>query len=86
MNEKQKNFITKIHELSDWHYKTVSDEVQKKLEDCGLTKKEMQQVLDSNTISNDKYIFDELVDNLLENEDSSYNIKNLKDDDVVKKR
>jgi hypothetical protein len=46
----------------------------------------MQQVLDSNTISNDKYIFDELVDNLLENEDSSYNIKNLKDDDVVKKR
>ena len=86
MNEKQKNFITKIHELSDWHYKTVRDEVQKKLEDCGLTKKEMQQVLDSNTISNDKYIFDELVDNLLENEDSSYNIKNLKDDDVVKKR
>jgi hypothetical protein len=86
MNEKQKNFINKIHELSDWHYKTVRDEVQKKLEDCGLTKKEMQQVLDSNTISNDKYIFDELVDNLLENEDSSYNIKNLKDDDVVKKR
>jgi hypothetical protein len=46
----------------------------------------MQEVLDSNTIDNDKYIYDELVDNLLENSESGYGLDELKDDEVVKKR
>ena len=86
MNEKQKIFINKIHKLGDWHYRTVSNAVQNELEDCGLTKKEMQEILDSNTIDNDKYIYDELVDNLLENGESGYGLDELKDEDIVKFR
>ena len=76
----------KVTQKTSPNHKSKSTSYKSKANSKPLTKKEMQQVLDSNTISNDKYIFDELVDNLLENEDSSYNIKNLKDDDVVKKR
>ena len=44
----------------------------------------MQEILDSNTIDNDKYIYDELVDNLLENSESGYGLDELKDEDIGK--
>ena len=58
------------------------------LDNCELTKKELDELLNGNVsqFTNDEYLYDEIIDNVYENEESGYYVINLKDDDVVKKR
>lgn len=88
MNEKQKKFKDKFYRLGDWHYKEVKTKVLELLDNCELTKKELDELLNGNVsqFTNDKYLYDEIIDNVYENEESGYYVINLKDDDVVKKR
>ena len=88
MNEKQKKFKDKFYRLGDWHYKEVKTKVLELLDNCELTKKELDESLNGNVsqFTNDEYLYDEIIDNVYENEESGYYVINLKDDDVVKKR
>ena len=88
MNEKQKKFKEKFYRLGDWHYKEVKTKVLELLDNCELTKKELDELLNGNVsqFTNDEYLYDEIIDNVYENEESGYYVINLKDDDVVKKR
>ena len=88
MNEKQKKFKDKFYRLGDWHYKEVKTKVLELLDNCELTKKELDELLNGNVsqFTNDEYLYDEIIDNVYENEESGYYVINLKDDDVVKKR
>ncbi len=88
MNEKQKKFKDKFYRLGDWHYKEVKTKVLELLDNCELTKKELDELLNANVsqFTNDEYLYDEIIDNVYENEESGYYVINLKDDDVVKKR
>ena len=87
MNEKQKKFKDKFYRLGDWHYKEVKTKVLELLDNCELTKKELDELLNGNVsqFTNDEYLYDEIIDNVYENEESGYYVINLKDDDVVKK-
>tara|TARA_B110000858_G_scaffold183708_1_gene224281 strand:+ start:235 stop:501 length:267 start_codon:yes stop_codon:yes gene_type:complete len=88
MNDKQKKFVDKFYRLGDWHYKEVKTKVLELLDNCELTKKELDELLNGNVsqFTNDEYLYDEIIDNVYENEESGYYVINLKDDDVVKKR
>ena len=88
MNEKQKKFKDKFYRLGDWHYKEIKTKVLELLDNCELTKKELDELLNGNVsqFTNDEYLYDEIIDNVYENEESGYYVINLKDDDVVKKR
>ena len=86
LNEKQKKFIDDFNKLGDWHYIETLKKVRELLKNCKLTKKELEELLDNDSIhkfSNDKYLYDEIIDNVYENDTSAYNISELKDDDIV---
>ena len=91
LTDKQKKFIEKYHMLCDWHYAEVKRKVEENLSKCELTKKELEQCLsqvqkDNLKVSMNDYVLDEFNDILYENEESSYFLENLKDDDIVKER
>ena len=76
----------KLNKLIEKYGSDNEESLVEHLKNCKLTKKELEELLDNDSIhkfSNDKYLYDEIIDNVYENDTSAYNISELKDDDIV---
>ncbi|WP_440913504.1 hypothetical protein [Candidatus Pelagibacter sp.] len=83
LTDKQKLFEKRFERSSQYLADEADKEICNILDSVEITKKEIVDLLEDLTY--DKMLHDEL-EECLYGEESYYNIENLKDDDVVKKR
>ena len=83
LTDKQKLFEKRFERSGQYLSDEADKEICNILDSCQITKKEIVDLLEDLTY--DKMLYDEL-EECLYGEESYYNIENLKDDDVVKKR
>ena len=83
LTDKQKLFEKRFERSSQYLNDEADKEICNILDSVKITKKEIEDLLDD--LDYDKTLHENLTE-CLYGEESYYNIENLKDDDVVKKR